>query len=404
MIGKKALSIILNNPELYEKIPKGLVWGDEKTALLFNIISLIKNKHGKYNKDLILDYIEQNKNFDVNEFYQIYDLNCLGEEKDLDLYLNELLTRKIINELDFYVKSLRKDHDKNIVDIKIDLKNIHDNILDVSMMNYKSIQELCKEAINRLHDTKKEKVYSAIHFFEKGQGGYGSTDYILLTGMESVGKTGYVLDKIQRQLEKGMKVTIFTFEVKKERMIDLLACQRAKVDTRDFDRKTFKIGDKEKIEEAYAYFYEKGLIIIDEKPRLNKIISTMKILKNEDRSDFFYIDYLHKIKLDKFYSEYDRIQIISDAMKEMTVILNTPIFCIALLNKDGKQASEPEMWHIKGNGDIGYDADVTMFLRNTGSVGNCRLITNWIKKNRYGDVGKFEIRFDPTIREFEDNI
>jgi replicative DNA helicase len=404
MIGKKALSIILNNPELYDKIPKGLYWGDDKTIALFNIISIIKNKHGKYNKDLILDYIKQNQNFDVNEFYSIYDLNCLGEEKDLDLYLNELLTRKIITELDIYVKSLRKESGRSYIDIKNELKSIHDNISDFSMMNYRPIQELCRDAQLRMHTEIVQKVYSGIYFFEKGQGGYGSSDYILLTGMESVGKTGYVLDKISKQLEKGMKIVIYTFEVRKERLIELLACQRARVDTRDFDRKSFNIGDKEKLDEAFAYFYEKDLIIIDEKPRLNKIISSMKMLKSENKADFIYIDYLHKIKLDKFYSEYDRIQMISDALKEMTVLLNIPIFCIALLNKDGKQAAEPEMWHIKGNGDIGYDADVTMFLRTTGNMDKYRIVTNWVKKNRYGEVGKFEVRFDPRIREFEDNI
>ena len=70
----------------------------------------VKNKYGRYNKDLIINSIAENKSFDLGKFYEIYDL--VVDENDYEQYLIQLLTKKMIFDLSKYVQSLRKENNK----------------------------------------------------------------------------------------------------------------------------------------------------------------------------------------------------------------------------------------------------------------------------------------------------
>ena len=94
---------------------------------------------------------------------------------------------------------------------------------------------------------------------------------------------------------------------------------------------------------------------------------------------------------------------ISKAIKALAMELNIPIILLSQLNRasEGRETREPSMSELRESGDIEQDASVIILLWNMSeedrSKKGCK-----VEKNRQGETGKMELRFDGDKMRFRD--
>lgn len=127
--------------------------------------------------------------------------------------------------------------------------------------------------------------------------------------------------------------------------------------------------------------------------------------------DFVVIDYLGLIKRpEKIQLATYQIEYITNRLKSMAKELDVPLLCLCQLNrsfesdksKAKKDAStEPELHHLKDSGAIEQDADVVMFVWQTGSsvMGETPAKVK-VAKNRHGRKGVVDLNFIGSYKRF----
>jgi replicative DNA helicase len=127
--------------------------------------------------------------------------------------------------------------------------------------------------------------------------------------------------------------------------------------------------------------------------------------------DFVVIDYLGLIKRpERIQLATYQIEYITNRLKSMAKELDVPLLCLCQLNrsfesdktkakKDG--STEPELHHLKDSGAIEQDADVVMFVWQTGhSVMGETPAKVKIAKNRHGRKGVIDLNFIGSYKRF----
>lgn len=130
--------------------------------------------------------------------------------------------------------------------------------------------------------------------------------------------------------------------------------------------------------------------------------------------DFVVIDYLGLIKRpDKIQLATYQIEYITNRLKSMAKELDVPVMCLCQLNRSfesdskGKKGApaEPELHHLRDSGAIEQDADVVMFIWQTGvaesgeTPAKCK-----VAKNRHGKRGKIDLNFVGAYKRFTEPL
>jgi replicative DNA helicase len=140
---------------------------------------------------------------------------------------------------------------------------------------------------------------------------------------------------------------------------------------------------------AELHGYENSLFILEGTRRdtVDRIRATAYNLMHEFRTDSIaiFLDYLQKIPIsEKIESLSSRIDLISTELADLSLDLNSPVFAIAALDKEGCRLDDeptdeskfdelqirprPTMHNCTGGGDIEYDLDVAMVLSKDWSA------------------------------------
>jgi replicative DNA helicase len=190
----------------------------------------------------------------------------------------------------------------------------------------------------------------------------------------------------------------------RKKLYQLLACNIAGIDSNLIDLKTIDERQKELYIDALTKIYDKELYIDDSTRSWEEIKNKIKIFKKERNIEIVYLDYMQYLRVKDVKLAYERLEIISSDTKELNKKLQIPICHIVTLNREGKKEAEPQSYHIKGNGDIEYDADIIILLKTINEKiegdANKRFVQFFVKKNRNGRRGDFNMIFKTDVRRF----
>ncbi len=125
---------------------------------------------------------------------------------------------------------------------------------------------------------------------------------------------------------------------------------------------------KEELSEIADWFYMIEAGRMHTIPRIREDAMRIMDEKKTDKIAIF-IDYLQKVPPEKPVQDMSyRIDDISAGLAELSLELESPVFAISSLNKEGLKLDEmeddsrPTMHHCTGSGDLEYDLDVAMVL------------------------------------------
>lgn len=231
--------------------------------------------------------------------------------------------------------------------------------------------------------------------------GLQRSDLIIIAGRPSMGKTSCGVQLACGVALKGGHVAIFSLESKKERILDKMIMQQAKI-----DGQRMRIGSLSERDWSMANHYAgelyKSSLHIDDNSNVTvmDIRSRCRRMKQKTGLDLVVIDYLGLINPHKKAENRSlEIGFMTKALKGLAKELDVPVVLLCQLNRQvsGRANKKPQLTDLRESGNIEQDADVVMFVHreeyytpDTEKKGIAELV---IAKQREGPTGIVEVAF-----------
>ncbi len=245
-------------------------------------------------------------------------------------------------------------------------------------------------------------------------GGFHNSDFIVIAGRPSMGKTALALSIARNiAIEYKRKVGFFSIEMEAQQLALRLLAAEAKVNSNDVRigkvtpdtmRKIIKIMDK--LTDAPIILDDSAsLTVMELRAKCRRLIAEFGI-------EIVIVDYLQLIRSPKAESREREISMISQSLKQMAKELKIPIIALAQLNRsvESRNDKRPLLSDLRESGSIEQDSDVVLFVHrpeyykiktyedNTPTEGTAEVI---IGKHRNGPVGVARLAFVKEQARFE---
>ncbi len=243
--------------------------------------------------------------------------------------------------------------------------------------------------------------------------GFQASDFIVIAGRPSMGKTAFVLNVAEHIALKLKKtVAIFSLEMSKMQLCQRLLCSAASIDSHSVRTGYIKEEAFQKILSSSANMHNAKLYI-DDTPAMTTLeirAKARRLKASPDGLDIVFIDYLQLMALSsmqkKTENRQNEISEISRSMKALARELEVPVVVCSQLSRKVEERADkrPILSDLRESGAIEQDADVVCFLyrdyyytQSEDSYGKAEVI---ISKQRNGPVGSVELQFNEKFTKF----
>jgi replicative DNA helicase len=272
------------------------------------------------------------------------------------------------------------------------------------------------EYIERLYE-RKEHVTGVASGFEKldlETSGFQPSDFIIIAGRPSMGKTAFALNVAQHVgiVLRG-RVLVLSLEMSSQQIVQRMLCAEAKVDSQAVRTGYLTSSDWHRLTAAAGRLSEAS-IFIDDSPGLTVLEARAKArrMKAEHGLDLLVIDYLQLMRgRAAMESRQQEISEISRSLKALAKELNVPVVALSQLSRavEARQAREfkPQLSDLRESGALEQDADVILFLYRSSQYkedlppDEKNIAEVIIGKQRNGPVGTVRVVFLPQYARFE---
>lgn len=230
---------------------------------------------------------------------------------------------------------------------------------------------------------------------------FGRGHLIVIGGRSGMGKTMMAVNMVRHMLQAGRKVGIFSLEMAKDEIIDMLTAQSSGVPyDRLRDPHQLSGDDLDGMMGGMKVLHDQGTqLVISDKPGVDMayIRDTMLDFKaTMGGLDAVMIDHIHLIRERGDLRE--ALIKITGTLKELAKEMAIPILALSQLNRDcDKRMSHlPVISDLKESSSIEADADAILFAyRESFYVEGAdpRKAQLWVRKNRHGSKNNMAVDF-----------
>lgn len=299
------------------------------------------------------------------------------------------------------------------------LDKAEQKIFNVSELHFKGtftpLKSVLTESFDRIDELHKDKeslrgVPTGFKNLDNILAGLQSSDFIVIAGRPSVGKTAFSLSIAHNVAVKSqVPVAIFSLEMSKEQLVDRLLASEAGIDSWKLRTGNLDDNDFLKINHAYGALSEAPLFI-DDSSVVNVLEMRTKArrLQAEHGLGLIIIDYLQLMSGGTGYGSDNRVQevsAISRSLKGLARELNVPVIALSQLSRavEARPSKIPMLSDLRESGSIEQDADVVMFVyreevydEDTERKGITDIL---IRKHRNGPIGQAELFFNKQTQK-----
>ncbi|AHK22147.1 replicative DNA helicase [Candidatus Hepatoplasma crinochetorum] len=378
---KAILGLLISNPTLLAKCS-----GKLKIEHFFNYDyrlvyqTLLDNFENKLKIDstLLIDLLSKSKSGKNTNYWKqlIFDiLFDKGIESNLSEYIQTIQDKKQLRDLNLTLKESIKNIYENQNNPQFVIEKIEGDIFSITkdreLKDFVNINDLTNTYLDKLEKIKKsgyqEGIRVKLNQFDNLLGGFKKSEFIVLAGRPSMGKTAVALQFIFN-ISNTKKVALFSLEMPSESIIQRFISNDSMVsqdELRNYDN--LNQNKLLRIDNSISTL-KKKLIWIDDKAgmKIGELIWKIRKLHSEAQLDIVFIDYLQLIESEniRYESRQESISNISRIIKSLARELNIPIVALSQLSRkvETREEKRPMMSDLRESGAIEQDADVVLLL------------------------------------------
>lgn len=229
------------------------------------------------------------------------------------------------------------------------------------------------ESIERYSDMMANRgklgVPTGLRSFDKVSGGLKPGGYTLVCAETGVGKTTMAINMINAALKSGIGVVLFTLEMSRPDIADMMFSLNCHVDRNVFNTGEFSEDDIKKMTVGSVHM-QQWPFWLDDDPDLNCETMRRRVmaLKADGRIGLVVVDYAQLVRPD--FSSDNREREVAAVALELRLLsrqANIPIIVLSQLNDDGKARESRKLAHEAANmftlvRDSLSDPKITMFI------------------------------------------
>lgn len=336
----------------------------------------------------------------IIELYNIVSTSALTKQYT-DIVKEKSIRRKIL-KASKDINVLTFDNTEPIENIVEKAEKIIESIGDSNNLDdFSPISQVLETSIENIENLYRNKskvtgIETGFADFDMKTSGLQNSDFILIAGRPSMGKTAFAINIAQyAALRKNVTTAIFSLEMSKEQLVNRMICTEALVDAQKLRTGDIQSDDWYKIAEAVSSLSE-APIYIDDKSSITipELRAKCRRLKKDKDLGLVVIDYLQLMNGNtRNENRQQEISSISRALKGLARELNVPVVALSQLSRAVEQRKPPKpmLSDLRESGAIEQDADLVCFLYReeyynpeTDKRGQAEVI---IAKQRNGSVG-----------------
>lgn len=231
-------------------------------------------------------------------------------------------------------------------------------------------------------------------------------EFIIIGARPSVGKTALVVNMMNRQAKKGIKVGLISCEMKANKIMLRLISDSSGINSRSIKNGMLSMSNFAQIQDKCSEVYNYPFYIDDTSMELSQVVSSCRSMVRILGVQIIYIDHAGLIIVKEKAQQWEKGNIKSKTLKALQKELDIPL---VLLSQVGRQAEgkHPTLADLRDSGSFEEDGDTIMFLHRE------RIETNddmpipselYVAKAKDGEIGTVNLLFYPKVTRFVDEI
>ena len=285
----------------------------------------------------------------IIELYNIVSTSALTKQYT-DIVKEKSIRRKIL-KASKDINVLTFDNTEPIENIVEKAEKIIESIGDSNNLDdFSPISQVLETSIENIENLYRNKskvtgIETGFADFDMKTSGLQNSDFILIAGRPSMGKTAFAINIAQyAALRKNVTTAIFSLEMSKEQLVNRMICTEALVDAQKLRTGDIQSDDWYKIAEAVSSLSE-APIYIDDKSSITipELRAKCRRLKKDKDLGLVVIDYLQLMNgSTRNENRQQEISAISRALKGLARELNVPVVALSQLSRAVEQRKPPK--------------------------------------------------------------
>ncbi len=417
---QSVLGCMLINQESVSKAIQNLTsesFYDKSNAIIFKNMQRLFNDNKNIDYVSLGDELEKNKELElVGGYHYLTGLtDNAPSAQNIEYYANIVKEKEILRR----IISVAVNITDEAYDSKEDANNILDKaeqILfdiskDVQKGRFREIEPILHEVLDSWGNRKSgvlTGVPSGFYDLDNLLSGFQESDFIVLAGRPSMGKTALALNFSRNAaLDHKMKIGFFSLEMSSKQLVERLVTSESKIDSHLVRTGKLPKHEWKKLSNSANSLSESSLFI-DDSADLNimELRAKARQLKAEKDIDIIFIDYIQLLHAPNHESRQQEISYISRSLKALAKELNIPVVALSQLSRavESRTDHRPIMSDLRESGAIEQDADVVLFVyrkyvysKNEEDEGLAEII---VSKHRNGPTGLVKVTFVDKYARF----
>ena len=278
-----------------------------------------------------------------------------------------------------------------------------------------SLKDIIKDSIETIDNLYQRKEHvtglaTGFHDFDLMTAGLQPSDFIVVAGRPSMGKSAFVtcISEHIGVIEKK-PIAFFSLEMSKEQLVQRLLCSHARVDYHKVRTGFLSQSDWPRLVNAAGKLSESP-IYIDDTPSISVLELRAKARRMKAQYDvgMIVLDYLQLMQGTRgIENRQQEISEISRSIKALARELRVPVIAVSQLSRAVEQRSDrrPQLSDLRDSGAIEQDADVVILLLReeyyNSTDENKGIAEVIVAKQRNGPVGSIKLAFINEFTRFE---